>query len=301
MIGSIFTKMVLLPLSIITIGSHPYTSKVNGLTYQEYMAYDITIQYQPSSASKVFVFDVNNQSVSTNSNNYSDLATYYNSYQVFGDLLSEFDYFDFALVSTTIDNYDVVRFFAPSNNLINGVEFSSNVVFSIRSDDYDGSNLGVYSPTYNNGSKTLTNYVLIQDNVSFSISSNASGNGSVYYSLFYSYVFVKPHDSTIGATWQFNLHLLNVDGGNYQSGYDAGYTNGKTDGLGEGYANGYQDGLNLSQNGNFHSLFNSIADTPLRFLYGLFNFDLFGISMLVIIMSLLTGIVVFGLVKKFWK
>lgn len=300
MIGSIFNSLALVPLSVITIGSHDYISKVNGATYQEYMSYDITIAYQPSSAPKVFVFDVDNQSVSSNSDNYTDLATYYNSYQIFENLTSEFGYFDFALVSTTIDSYDVVRFFAPSNNLINAVEFSSNVAFSIRSDDYDTTSLGGYTPTYNNGSKTLTNYLLIQDIISFGTSSNVNGTGSEYYSLFYNYVFVKPHDSTLGATWQFNLHLLNGNNASYQSGYADGYSQGHIDGSAEGYTTGYQEALSTSTS-TFNGLFNAIADTPLRFLYGLFNFDLFGISMLVIIMSLLTGIILFGVVKRFIK
>lgn len=78
---------------------------------------------------------------------------------------------------------------------------------------------------------------------------------------------------------------------------DVAYQNGYT----SGYADGYNEGINIGSNGDFHHLFNSIADTPLRFLYGLFNFDLFGMSMLVIVLTLLTGIIVFGIVKKFWK
>lgn len=82
----------------------------------------------------------------------------------------------------------------------------------------------------------------------------------------------------------------------YVNGYSVGYDKGYTD----GYRNGYADGIALSNHGQFGQLFNAIADTPLRFIYGLFNFDLFGISCLVIILTFLTGIIVFGVVKKFW-
>ena len=84
----------------------------------------------------------------------------------------------------------------------------------------------------------------------------------------------------------------------YNQGYSAGYTAGSNDGWGKGYA----DAMALvNGQGNFNSLFNSIADTPLRFIYGLFSFDLFGTSVLVIVLTLLTGIAVFGIVKKVWK
>lgn len=96
-------------------------------------------------------------------------------------------------------------------------------------------------------------------------------------------------------TFSFNVNLVKYE--NLTSSYATGFNDGYT----LGYKDGYSIGLSTAQQGTFHGLFNSIADTPLRFLYGLFNFDLFGTSMLVIILSLLTGIVVFGLVKKFWK
>ena len=84
----------------------------------------------------------------------------------------------------------------------------------------------------------------------------------------------------------------------FGSGYSVGYSEGAKD----GYAKGYADAMALvNGNGTFNDLFNSVADTPLRFLYGLFSFDLFGTSVLVIILTLLTGIAVFGIIKKAWK
>lgn len=84
--------------------------------------------------------------------------------------------------------------------------------------------------------------------------------------------------------------------------YDTGYAVGFNEGSSQGYAKGYADAMALAtQNGTFSSLFNSVADTPLRFLYGLFSFDLFGTSVLVIILTLLTGIAVFAIIKRVWK
>lgn len=88
----------------------------------------------------------------------------------------------------------------------------------------------------------------------------------------------------------------------YNVGWQTGYNQGYTDGHTKGYADGYGTALSeLSENHTFMSLFNSVADTPLRFIYGLFNFDIFGTSVLVVVMSLLTAIVVFAIVKKVWK
>lgn len=88
----------------------------------------------------------------------------------------------------------------------------------------------------------------------------------------------------------------------YNVGWQTGYNQGYQDGHTQGYADGYGTALNeLSENHTFMSLFNSVADTPLRFIYGLFNFDIFGTSVLVVVMSLLTAVVVFAIVKKVWK
>ena len=106
-------------------------------------------------------------------------------------------------------------------------------------------------------------------------------------------------------TFRMSVHLELIiddsDNTSYAQGFTQGYNDGKSDGLGIGWTQGYQQGLATASSSSFNSLFNSIADTPLRFIYGLFNFDLFGMSVLVIVLSLMTGIILFGVVKKFWK
>lgn len=102
-------------------------------------------------------------------------------------------------------------------------------------------------------------------------------------------------------TCKFQMYVNYFDAVKSYAGYQEGYSTGYTNGVSDGFNQGYQQGVGTAQQGTFLNLFNSIADTPLRFIYGLFSFDLFGTSMLVIILSLLTGIVLFGVVKKFWK
>lgn len=99
--------------------------------------------------------------------------------------------------------------------------------------------------------------------------------------------------------WGFQSRVICnfVQDTNFNYGYQFGYKDGES----KGHKEGYQEGLATAEQGDFMSLFNSIADTPLRFLYGLFSFDLFGTSMIIIILTLLTAIVLFGVIKKFWK
>ena len=87
----------------------------------------------------------------------------------------------------------------------------------------------------------------------------------------------------------------------YNLGKETGYNTGYQTGYSTGYQTGYSEGLSLADNSSFMSLFNGIADTPLRFIYGLFNFDLFGVNVLIVILSLLTFIFVFHIIKKVWK
>lgn len=73
-----------------------------------------------------------------------------------------------------------------------------------------------------------------------------------------------------------------------------------TTGYEDGYSTGYTDGSNASSY-SFMNLFSAIADTPIFFLRSLFNFDLFGISMISVVLTLVTGLLILGIVKHFWK
>lgn len=86
----------------------------------------------------------------------------------------------------------------------------------------------------------------------------------------------------------------------YNNGYIDGYNTGLDEGTSTGYTNGYAEGLNNS-NYTFTQLFASIADTPILMFRRLFNFDLFGTSLITIFLSLFTALIVFGLIKRFFK
>lgn len=118
-------------------------------------------------------------------------------------------------------------------------------------------------------------------------------------------------------TFHFAIGSYMMDDPNYFSTYQNGYNTGYT----EGHTNGYQEGLNASTQtaydsgfeagkqygitlggqATFTGLFGAIADTPIIMLRSLFNFDLFGMNMFIIIMSLLTGIIVIYVAKKVIK
>lgn len=89
----------------------------------------------------------------------------------------------------------------------------------------------------------------------------------------------------------------------YSVPYNNGYRDGFNDGSAEGWQNGYIQGLNTGSQASMgvQKLFGVVADTPIRFLKNMFNFELFGMNVAVVILSCLTAVVIFGLVKKIWK
>lgn len=106
-------------------------------------------------------------------------------------------------------------------------------------------------------------------------------------------------------TGQFRLHLRSFHWveTTYSQGYADGYNNGYSTGLTEGYSNGYAEGLRVGSgaNADVKNLFGVLADTPIRFLKDMFNFELFGMNVAVVILSCLTAICMFALIKKIWK
>lgn len=80
----------------------------------------------------------------------------------------------------------------------------------------------------------------------------------------------------------------------YQTGYDTGYT--------EGYSTGKQAGIIEGQNQtntSVYSLAGAIIDTPIMFLRSLFDYELFGISIYVAILSMITLVIAIWVVRKF--
>lgn len=199
-------------------------------------------------------------------------------------------------------NYVLGRLLVPSSySQIFNIEFSITGNF----------NYGTFSVSlFKNTTSNYTTYPLTtesnllwygfsRDQVNVNTTSFDSGTDGFE---FYDFGFKYQIES--GYSYRMHFDFLGVysQSSFYSQAYNVGYNAGFQDGAKDGYAKGYADCLALVQNnGDFSSLFNSVADTPLRFLYGLFSFDLFGTSILVIILTLLTGIAVFGIIKKVWK
>lgn len=100
-------------------------------------------------------------------------------------------------------------------------------------------------------------------------------------------------------------HSIGLDEG-YQNGYSTGVTDGHTEGYDDGYAVGrqvgYQEGISTGTHDyGFLNLFGAIADTPIMMMRRMFSFDLFGTSMLTIILTMFTALLVLKIVKKVIK
>lgn len=90
----------------------------------------------------------------------------------------------------------------------------------------------------------------------------------------------------------------------YTEGHDSGYAEGEqsSTAYGNGYRNGYNNGLSHSSSDfGFMNLFTSIADTPILMMRSMFDFSIFGTSMLAVVLSLFTALVVIHLLKRVIK
>lgn len=203
-------------------------------------------------------------------------------------------------ISCVIEKYNDVfytRFFVPFNSPVDALLLHFNASVGVY---YWETKLGTLQPMYN----TKPVSIMLHDSTSFEFSNSSSftvdaGTTSAC-SRFMLYSFRVQAAQVFVNTFTIEATFLQGKS-EYQTGYDIGYSAGYSAGSTDGYNAGYAEGLNLNTNSSFMGLFNAVADTPLRFLYGLFNFDLFGVSCLVIILSLLTFSVTFAIVKKVWK
>lgn len=97
----------------------------------------------------------------------------------------------------------------------------------------------------------------------------------------------------------------------YDDGYSTGYNAGSTDGYNDGYTKGYNAGDNAgyyrgvadgARNGyGFMNLFMTVADTPVMMIRRLFDFSIFGTSMIAVILSLFTAILLIKVITKILK
>lgn len=75
--------------------------------------------------------------------------------------------------------------------------------------------------------------------------------------------------------------------------YTEGYTSGRT----AGYSTGYNDGTKAAGNYTFFSLISSVIDVPIQAIKGLLDFNLFGVDMSSLYLSLFTLCIVIMVIK----
>lgn len=140
---------------------------------------------------------------------------------------------------------------------------------------------------------------------SYPIMANESSFSTSNYPFkFAQFYFVMSYNTfQYGQSYNFDISLYGNLSGDYTTGYNNGYSAGYDSGLSTGYANGYASGIQTatSQNASWMGLMSSVADTPIRFLKQMFSFELFGMNVAAVILSCLTAIIIFGIVKKVWK
>lgn len=120
-------------------------------------------------------------------------------------------------------------------------------------------------------------------------------------------------DITIGYGMLVTISINDIDRIQnviYSDGYNAGYTQGLEDNQDSvyqsGYDTGYQTGYSLgfdngarSGNTSIMSIMGAIVDTPILILRSLFDYELFGSSIYIVMLSLVTMCAVIWLVRKF--
>ncbi len=96
-----------------------------------------------------------------------------------------------------------------------------------------------------------------------------------------------------------NFNIMNANGA-YNKGFDDGYSKGNAD-SNQAYQNGYlkgkQDAININQTGGFSNLFTSVIEAPINAFQSMFEFEILGMNMKVLIQSLLTLAVVLIILK----
>lgn len=129
------------------------------------------------------------------------------------------------------------------------------------------------------------------------------------FSITFNFCVVDYSTINVDSTYAYNQGYNDGQKFGYQQGvkerddyWYSKYTDDMATARAEGYQNGFIDGqASVSTDYGFTSLFLSIADTPVMMFRRLFDFSLFGTSMLAVVMSLFTCILLIHIVKKIIK
>lgn len=104
------------------------------------------------------------------------------------------------------------------------------------------------------------------------------------------------YQSGYGAGYDDGYHEGTIDG--TSSGYNSGYEAGESNGHAEGYTEGFNDGASGASTYTFTNFFGTIADVPILYVRNLLGFDVFGVSGVSILMTLITACLVLYLLRR---
>lgn len=222
--------------------------------------------------------------------NYSNVIGYYTIRNVSGSV------YDIDLV--VITNYGGVI-----NNAIR--TFNSNYS---NSNDFDSASTDAYNYLYNNIS-IESNEVLGQGNftqvvswLSGFVDSNFrqyQGYIDSYYNLNQNYTTQIENAEASAYQDGYNAGININQTASYNTGYDTGYNAGFSEGqqasADNGYLNGYNDGV-TSSNGAMRFIY-AFFSAPFVFISNLFNFELFGINFYTIILTILSIVLIYFVLK----
>lgn len=285
------------------------TSNVNGDNVTNYFTLDVSlssVMFPNTDVTYWTSYDYGGNRVNQNaiSSNVLTPLTTLSTLNMIGGFNTDYAYvLRYASLNNNNEKEVTMRVIVPSSwQYIYNIEFCLTGTFN-----YATFNFNVFTNSVANGS-SYTNINGAENSLNWfgftrssinttAVSSTSDVDGFMFYDYGINFV-IDAYDYN----FKFNFLGSYSNSSQYTNAFNDGYSSGYNQGTHDGYAEGYGEALSaVSYNGNFNALFNSVADTPLRFLYGLFSFDLFGTSCLMIILSLLTAIFMFGLIKKIWK
>ena len=298
-----------------------YDSPIDHLQFKQY--YQSIVSFTQSDLKLTHLYTVD---ISNGSNNRIDM-TPANDLRLYSDVYSFAESnvstdptaLTMAFVWTNVavqQNLFVIRFFVPYTSNVDTVEFalinSDSSSFYLSLSDFDNTQSfnfktgveGNYKNNYYRLTDMVTSFtgsnspVVVMESLKLSQFCLALPINMTSFTMELHWLSMAESLDNIGYTRGYNDG--HIDG--FNDGYSQGYNEGLTTGNQQGYASGYSEGLAFAQqNASFNALFGAVADTPIVFLRSLFNFDLFGMNMFIIIMSLLTGILILYVIKKVWR
>ena len=225
------------------------------------------------------------------------------------------DFFYAKLHLRSMNHYEWWTFRVQTSAFLQRVAPSFSYRLTLTFYDSDGNDFVV-----NISSRTLSSYAFSTEGVYLNeyLSTDMFGDIDTYvdnitFNLYLDFVYTLNEDQITGDS---DAYASGYDTGlevGYGDGYDSGYNVGSTDGYNTGYGDGYDEGFSTGKtvgfgegydnaltthDFTFTNLFASISDTPILMIRRLFGFELFGVSLIAVFMSLFTALIIIKVIKK---